>query len=149
MNINYTVKKFYCHFGLFLLDMTIQLESKKFKTYTVSLRDDGLIQIEIYPEAEVDLDEVIEGTDYIMSVVKEDKFPVLFIANEFSVPSKESRDYLAKKESLPYSLADAYLIHSFPQKLVGNFYLKVNKPGRPTKIFTDKDEAIAWLKTFQ
>lgn len=128
--------------------MAVELKSKKFNTYSVSLRDDGLIQIDIDPETEVSLEEVIEGTEYIMNAVKDHKFPVLFIAYEFSIPSKESRDYLAKKESLPYSLADAYVIHSFPQKLIGNFYLKVNKPARPTKIFTDKDEAITWLKTF-
>lgn len=124
------------------------LLDKKLKSYSISLRADGLIQIDVNPEVEVTLEEVIEGTDYIMSVVGDRKFPVLFIANEFSVPSSESRDYLAKKESLPYSLADAYVICSFPQKLIGNFYLKVNKPGRPTKIFTDKEEAIKWLKTF-
>lgn len=124
------------------------LLDKQLKSYSISLREDGLVQIDINPEAEVTLDEVIEGTDYIMSVVGDRKFPVLFIANEFSVPSSESRDYLAKKEALPYSLADAYVICSFPQKLIGNFYLKVNKPGRPTKIFTDKEDAIKWLKTF-
>ena len=128
--------------------MTLELESKTFKSYTVSLREDGLIQIEIQPESEVGLEEVIEGTDYIMSVVENRKFPVLFIAKEFSVPSSESREYLAKKESLPYSLADAYVIYSFPQKLIGNFYLKVNKPARPTKIFTNEEEAVKWLKTF-
>lgn len=128
--------------------MTELLLNKQLKSYSISLREDGLIQIDINAEAEVTLEEVIEGTDYIMSVVEDRKFPVLFIAKEFSVPSSESRDYLAKKESLPYSLADAYVICSFPQKLIGNFYLKVNKPGRPTKIFTDKDEAIKWLKTF-
>lgn len=128
--------------------MTGLLLDKQLKSYSISLREDGLIQIDINAEAEVTLEEVIEGTDYIMSVVEDRKFPVLFIAKEFSVPSSESRDYLAKKESLPYSLADAYVICSFPQKLIGNFYLKFNKPGRPTKIFTDKDEAIKWLKTF-
>jgi hypothetical protein len=76
------------------------------------------------------------------------KAPVLFIANEFSLPSKESREYLAKKESLPYSLADAYVINSFPQKIAANFYLKVNKPARPTKMFNNKEDALIWLKTY-
>ncbi len=129
--------------------MTIQLIEKKFTNYTVSLREDGIVQIDIDHEAEVEVEEVIEGTNYILNALKNHKAPVLFIANEFSIPSKETRDYLAKKESVPYSLADAYVIHSFSQKLVGNFYLKVNKPARPTQIFTNKDEAIKWLKTFQ
>lgn len=122
----------------------IQLEN-----YSIFLREDNIIQIEIIESAEISIDEVIEGTDKIMRIVGDNKHPVLFIANEYSLPSKESREYLAKKESLPYSLADAYVINSFPQKLAANFYLKVNKPARPTKMFTNTEEALKWLKTYQ
>lgn len=122
---------------------------KKFESFTVSMREDGIVQVTIHEGQEVTLAEVIEGTNYIMSIVKEQKFPVLFLAEEFSIPSKEAREYLAKKEALPYSKADAYVVCSFTQKLVGNFYLRVNKPARPTKLFNDKGEALEWLKMFK
>ncbi len=127
---------------------TVKIEEKKFENYSIILREDGIVQIEIDPEAEVSVDQIIEGTNYVLGQLNSIKAPVLFIANEFSLPSKESRVYLAKKESLPYSLADAYVINSFPQKLAANFYLKVNKPARPTKMFTNSEEALNWLKTY-
>jgi hypothetical protein len=34
------------------------------------------------------------------------------------------------------------------QKILANFYIKINKPERPTKFFNNKDEAINWLKPF-
>lgn len=128
---------------------TVIIEEKKFENFSIVLREDKIVQIEINPEAEISVDEIIEGTNYVLEKLKSVKWPVLLIANEFSLPSKESREYLAKNESLPYSLADAYVINSFPQKLAGNFYLKVNKPARPTKMFTTIDEALKWLKTYQ
>jgi hypothetical protein len=126
----------------------IKTEGKKFENYSILIREDGIVQIEIIPDSEISVDEIIEGTNFVLERLGSIKAPVLFIANEFSLPSKESREYLAKKESLPYSIADAYVINSFPQKIAANFYLKVNKPTRPSKIFTNTNEAIKWLKTF-
>jgi hypothetical protein len=125
-----------------------ELLNRKYKNHTVKLREDGIIEIEVFNEPEVTVQDIIEGTDYIMEIVAEKKFPVLFIAQKYSIPTKETREYMAKKKSLPYSLADAFVLTSLPQKLLGNFYLKVNKPHRPTKMFTNQKEAVNWLKTF-
>lgn len=126
----------------------VKTEGKKFENYSILIREDGIVQIEIIPDSEISVDEIIEGTDFVLERLDSIKAPVLFIANEFSLPSKESREYLAKKESLPYSLADAYVINSFPQKIAANFYLKVNKPARPTKMFNNREDALIWLKTY-
>jgi hypothetical protein len=126
----------------------IKTEGKKFENYSILIREDGIVQIEIIPDSEISVDEIIEGTNFVLERLDSIKAPVLFIANEFSLPSKESREYLAKKESLPYSLADAYVINSFPQKIAANFYLKVNKPARPTKMFNNREDALIWLKTY-
>ncbi|MCE2742536.1 MAG: hypothetical protein LW701_03025 [Fluviicola sp.] len=126
----------------------VKTEGKKFENYSILIREDGIVQIEIIPDSEISVDEIIEGTNFVLERLDSIKAPVLFIANEFSLPSKESREYLAKKESLPYSLADAYVINSFPQKIAANFYLKVNKPARPTKMFNNKEDALIWLKTY-
>lgn len=40
----------------------------------------------------------------------------------------------------------AFAINSLSQKLLGNFYLKVNKPNEPTKLFSDKAKSIEWAK---
>jgi hypothetical protein len=34
------------------------------------------------------------------------------------------------------------------QKILANFYIKINQPERPTKFFNDKNEAVKWLKPF-
>ncbi len=63
-------------------------------------------------------------------------------------PSLESREYWAEEDSSPYTLAEAFVMRWLPMKLIGNFYLNFNKPPRPKRIFTNRDEAAEWLKTF-
>jgi hypothetical protein len=125
------------------------INHKVLENYTVSLRSDGIIQVDIKPEVEITVEEIKAGVAVIEEIGGGLKYPILFLAGEYSLPSDQARSFLAKSTSKTFALAEAYVIHSFSQKIVGNFYLKVNKPKRPTKIFTNEDEAIEWLKSFR
>lgn len=61
----------------------------------------------------------------------------------------EARDFLASEEACRYASAAAILIENYFQKLLANFYLAYSKPRRPTKIFTEKANAVEWLSTFK
>lgn len=60
---------------------------------------------------------------------------------------KEARDFLAKEGS-SYTKAVAIIVDSPMTKIIGNFYLGLNKPTAPTKMFTEKQEALEYLKQF-
>lgn len=76
------------------------------------------------------------------------KIPSLVIAHESASLEAEAFKTVSKKLSNPYSTADAFVIKSMAQKIIGNFYLKVSKPERPTRFFNSNDEAITWLKNY-
>lgn len=61
---------------------------------------------------------------------------------------KASRDYLAKEGS-DLVIAVGVLIDSPVTRILTNFYLAISKPLTPTKLFTDKNEAIAYLESFK
>jgi hypothetical protein len=42
-------------------------------------------------------------------------------------------------------MAFAILIDSSVSRVVGNFFLGINKPAVPTKLFTNEKEAVKWL----
>lgn len=71
----------------------------------------------------------------------------LTIAGKYSTISKEGREYAATEEAVEFTIAEAYVIQSLAQRILGNFYLKFNKPKVPTRLFTDKDKAEKWLKS--
>jgi hypothetical protein len=116
--------------------------------YHLYLRTDGIMYVRISPEKEETVELVKEMVKKMGEMVNYKQVPMLAKHEEFALPGKANRDYWAKKESCPYSKADAFMINSMAMKLISNFYLSINKPERPTKMFTDEKEAIEWLKTF-
>ncbi|MBL4862144.1 MAG: hypothetical protein JKY09_03890 [Crocinitomicaceae bacterium] len=61
--------------------------------------------------------------------------------------TKASRDYSGSKEHLDYVSGAALLISNPVTKILGNFFMGLNKPNFPTQLFTDIDQAEKWLKT--
>lgn len=115
--------------------------------FAVELRSDGLVQVLIQPETEVDVEQVKEVITATGKVTGGRKVPVLVLAGEYTLPTVKARHYIAEPGN-PYALAEAYVLRSLPQKIVGNFFLRFHNPGRPTRIFTQKEEAIQWLMEF-
>jgi len=70
---------------------------------------------------------------------------VLAIAGERTQATEEARVYAAK--NVPEGrLAEAVIIRSLSVRILGNFFLRFNKPGVPTRLFDDYDEAVHWLR---
>lgn len=61
--------------------------------------------------------------------------------------SKKAKELIASKEFAEYTVAKALLVDNIGHRLIGNFYLAINKPYIKTKVFTDKMAAIEWLKS--
>ncbi|MDQ3048016.1 MAG: hypothetical protein M3R27_10740 [Bacteroidota bacterium] len=127
---------------------TTFLNRLQYDLFWIALRTDGIIKVQLKGNDEVDVDQIKNIVEAIKLIGAGNIHPILIVAGEFTLPSHAARAYLATAESDPYASAEAYVIRSFPQKLVGNFYLSFNKPARPTRIFTSEDKAIDWLKSF-
>jgi hypothetical protein len=106
------------------------------------------VYVRISSEKDETLELVKEMVKKMGEMVNYSQVPILARHEDFALPGKANRDYWAKKESCPYSKAEAFMIGSTGLKLIANFYLKINKPERPTRMFTDEEEAVTWLKTF-
>ncbi|MFN5418511.1 MAG: hypothetical protein ACK5B9_15745 [Flavobacteriia bacterium] len=51
----------------------------------------------------------------------------------------EVREWASAPDGNKNTIADALVISSLPHKILANFYLKFNKPVKPTKIFNARD----------
>lgn len=114
----------------------------------VSLRSDGIIQIEIKANNTLQL---IDGKQMVNAFAElggGKKFPLLFIAGDFALASPDARKYASGPEANQYTLASVFVVKNSVQKLMGNAYITFNKPITPTKIMTSEVEAVKWLKTF-
>ncbi len=70
-------------------------------------------------------------------------------ASQVSYISRGSRSLAAGKETDNITIAFAIFISSPIGRVLGNFFIQVDKPPYPTKLFTDEDQAIKWLLEFK
>ena len=116
--------------------------------FTVMLRSDGIIHSHTSSAINFNIESLKEFNVIMAKMLNNKMAPLLITLDEFAIPPDDTRAFWAKKESCPLALADAYVTASLGHKIIGNAYLKFNKPGRPTKIFNDEKNAVEWLKTF-
>ena len=75
------------------------------------------------------------------------KFFNIFQFSSFANIKPEMREWAADESGNNNTYTDAILIKSLPQKIIADFYLKINRPKKPTKIFYTLEKALEW--TFQ
>lgn len=111
------------------------------------LRDDGIVQVNTTDHNYVlkDLKEINVAQG---KITNGKKCLLLVVGSDFANVDSETREYMATAESTQYSIAEAYTLSSLGHKILANFYLKVNKPGVPTRFFTDLNLAEEWLRSY-
>ena len=114
-------------------------------TTVISVRDDGIVLVTLKQNAEVTLEAAKEDHVATMKLVGGHDFLILVDARPARGITREARQYYADPEVRKHTIAQAILIDSGVSKVLGNFYLAVNKPPFPTKLFTTEQAAIAWL----
>ncbi len=60
--------------------------------------------------------------------------------------TREARAFYASPVAAEVFNATALLISSPLSRALGNFFLGLNKPHMPTRLFTSEAEALAWLR---
>ncbi|MES2590780.1 MAG: hypothetical protein V4608_02760 [Bacteroidota bacterium] len=97
----------------------------------------------------IDLNLAQKLVEYRISVISGESYPT--IANIASVKnvSKPARDFFASEKGCEGITATALLIDSPLGRMIGNFYISINKPLRPVKIFTNQEKAKLWLVKYK
>ncbi|MEO8759799.1 MAG: hypothetical protein ABI388_02075 [Bacteroidia bacterium] len=113
----------------------------------VELRSDHIIQFFYGDNIQYSMKEAQELEDVVIKISKGSVYMSLRIAGKYSDIDMDVMTYLSKGRGTLFTLADAFVISSFSQKILGNFYLRINKPVQPTKFFNDIKEAEGWLKS--
>lgn len=72
------------------------------------------------------------------------KFYNIYQFHSFADVEPEIREWAADSEGNHYTHSDAIVIGSLSQKIITDFYLRYNKPIKPTRIFYSLPKAIEW-----
>jgi hypothetical protein len=110
--------------------------------YSIFKLNGNIIQIVFKAGFYCELNDAVELIEKIKELSDGEKLCLLVIYADDNLFSKETRAFIAKHK---YTKADALVGSSLAIKIAGNFYLKMNKPVRPTKLFNDVESAVEWL----
>jgi hypothetical protein len=109
------------------------------------LRDDGVIHQVSLPGIKVQLADAKENVAAITQLAAEKRRPVLMDIRASLGIEREARAYYSSLRSIT---ARALLVGSPVTQVMANFFIRINKPVIPTRLFTSEAEAVAWLKEF-
>lgn len=114
----------------------------------ISFQEKGIVRYQIEQTDEITLQDIKEFIEVVRNLGDGESFCNLIVMKNFVQVGEDARKYAACEESNIYTIADAFVINSIALKLVGNFYIRYNKPVKPTRIFNNEGDALIWLRTF-
>ena len=98
--------------------------------------------------AEITAKEAIENSLAVNSFFTDKKYPLLVDARAVKFIEREARQYFAVNGRETRIVAFAIMVKSPLSRMIGNFFIGLNKPSIPARLFDDENEAIKWLKEY-
>lgn len=118
-----------------------------FDNFSLELHDNEYYEVTVFDDKEFKVEDLKKLVDF-QKTLGELRLPVLVICSESALTDSDLLRTLSKNANNPFSKADAFVIKSMAQKILANFYLKINSPERPTKFFNNREEAYNWIKEY-
>ena len=112
----------------------------------VSLIEEHVLVVSAKDGVIIDVPQMWENFNATIELNPAGDYPVIFETLGYVSITTEARELAASKEMAKESCGMAIMMDNIAMRIFANFYMKVNKPLRPTKLFTDKKEAILFCK---
>lgn len=111
--------------------------------------NDGIPRAVLLPGAEQTLDDARENIRALESLLEEgQRYPVLIDYRPMKSMERGARTFYAGPEATRAMSAVALIVDSPLSRIIGTFFMGLNKSSVPTRLFTSETEALAWLRQF-
>lgn len=112
---------------------------------TVELREDGHLVIRIKDGQELDVEDIKALIEAKRKLLGNTPHTTVFIAGANSSISNEARTFASSVEAYDGAIAKSIVANELSTRLMGNFFIRFNKPPAPTRLFASEKEATQWL----
>lgn len=113
----------------------------------VTYQNTGLVITEFYNNRIITSRECEQLLQLITTHFPNEKLRFLISAGPNTYFDQSARRYSASDAGTKHSLAEAYVVSSFVQHIIGWIYLLFNRPKVKTKLFRQKQKAVTWLES--
>ena len=125
---------------------------KETKTGYTWLGDDGIVRAVHKPGAEESAEDARENMEATIAVAGPEPRPILVDLSQVGHIHKEAREVYTKSPQAKVNGAVAILLRNNlagrAAKIFANLFTTDDKPNCPIEIFTDEDQAMAWLSQY-
>lgn len=115
----------------------------------VQLFEPRYIRIEFFAKQKIDRKACIAVNEALADLCGHKMVLVMTVAAESTLFTADAREESASEKGLRYTLADAFVAKNMAQRLMVNFYLKINKPVKPSMAFPTEEDALNWLFSYK
>lgn len=127
----------------------------------VKIPESGVIELEAYytwmdeegfartvgkAGAHIELKQAMENTEAVFNLPGDHNFPIIIDARFVKSISKEARDHFSLKNRASRTMAFAIIVDSPLSRIIANFFIGLNKPAVPVRLFTDEETALKWCR---
>lgn len=126
-----------------LIDKVGVLETEVIK---LTLHSDGFAELLIKNNAVYDTKDILEGKNFCINHLPGRKFFFLMEFEGEVYTTKEARELGASPGHSSHHGAVAICSNMLAHQLLGNLYIKINRPQAPTRFFSKRSEAVKWLR---
>jgi hypothetical protein len=117
------------------------------RTEKIWLGDDGIIRAVCHPGLVTNLEDAQDNVRaFAQAAGGRRRLAVIDIRPHAAAVTREAREYYAGPENAKVVLAVALLVRSSVGRLLGNFFLGINKTQFPLKLYAEPEPALEWLK---
>lgn len=106
----------------------------------------GLLRARFHDGADVNGEDARANLDATARLVAGRRAPALIDLRPVRSQTAEARALFAGPDAARVSAAVALLVGSPLSRVLGNFYLRFNRPETPTRLFGSEEEAARWLR---
>ena len=113
------------------------------------LGKDGIVRVRMLPGTKEDLASAKATIAALSELCDGGKRAVIVDMAGTLSATQDARRYYSSEHATDCMTACAMLVGSPLSKVLGSFFLGLNKPRHPMRLFTSEPEAVSWLKGYQ
>jgi hypothetical protein len=118
------------------------------RTARLWLDDDDIMRCDCFPGIEQTLADAEQVMAAFWGLAGQRRVPALVDIRNVKSIERAARAHYSGPESARVHLAVALLVGSPLSRAIGNFFMGLNKPLIPSRLFTSEPDALAWLRGF-
>lgn len=123
-------------------------EKIKSRTSEIWLDEERILFVKFFKDAEVEKEDVEEMFEIYRQLGCYNNKVLQLIDGRVNFSFSSEARSRAAELGTKFFIASAIISNSLATRLVVNFFIRLNKPGVPFKMFPDEESALKWLRSF-